>query len=329
MTTKRKKATRRITKKTHKSNKFLKYITYLLLLFLFGLIIFISGYYIGYKDANNNILTKQAQHKIIKQYKSTVVLSKELKKVLKQQSKPIVILPKLPSKQKKISLFKSKSLSNTKQTIKPKLAIILDDISFAYQVHAIKALGLKVTMSFFPPNYIHPDTALLAAKEPFYMVHLPLEAIEFHHPEPHTLMIHDSLQTIQNRIQTIKKEFPRLKYINNHTGSTFTANKQAMNKLIYILKKDHLQFVDSKTTKYSKAQEMTKKYHMRYMYRDIFLDDKQNVAYIKNQLQKAINIAKYKGYAIAIGHPHDATLKALSQSKQLLKQVQLVYVNQI
>lgn len=320
-TTRRKrKTTKKVIKKTHKSNKFLKYITYLLLLFLLVIIMLIIGYYIGYKDASSNIINKHTQQNIKKNnIPSTVILSKKLENILKQQNKTI------PLKYTIKPIITAKFKINKK----PKLAIVLDDISFAYQVRDIKALHLRLTMSFFPPNYIHPDTAMLASKQPFYMVHLPLEAIEFHHPEPHTLMISDSLQTISNRIKSIKKEFPKLKYINNHTGSTFTANKQAMQKLIFVLKKYHLQFVDSKTTSYSKAPEVTKEYHMRYIARDVFLDDKQNVAYIKNQLKEAIDIAKHKGYAIAIGHPHDATLKALAESKQLLKQVRLVYVNQI
>lgn len=298
-------------KRKKKSNNIaFKYLTYLLLFCLLTLAVFAVGYYIGYKDGSFDQINKQKLYRLA---------SKPLKHVTK---------PSLPKKIKQIPVLSHQAtMRNIKH--KPKLAIIFDDVSFASEVRDINALHLKVTMSFFPPNYIHPNTALLAAKEPFYMVHLPLQAIEFKHPEPNTLNITDSLAKIQKRIATIKKEFPRLSYLNNHTGSTFTANLKAMQKLIYVLKKYHIQFVDSVTTPHSKAPEVTKEFHMRYIARDVFLDDKQNVAYIKHQLKIAVDIAKKKGYAIAIGHPHPATLKAVGQSKQLLKQVDLVYVDQI
>lgn len=295
---------RRRNKKS--GNTVFKYLSYFLLLCLLALAVFAAGYYIGYKDGLFDATIKNQRISKSHAYKKTQ--------------------PILTTKTPKIQTVVAKT--GVKQH-KPKLAIIFDDVSFASEVHNIQSLHLKVTMSFFPPNYIHPNTALLASKEPFYMVHLPLEAIEFKHPEPNTLNITASLSKIQKRIATIKKEFPRLTYLNNHTGSTFTANKKAMQRLIYVLKKYHIQFVDSVTTPHSKAPEVTKEFHMRYIARNVFLDDRQNIPYIKHQLKLAIKIAEKKGYAIAIGHPHQATIEALRESKNLLKQVDLVYVNQI
>ena len=61
----------------------------------------------------------------------------------------------------------------------------------------------------------------------------------------------------------------------------------------------------------------------------MFLDDSINVAYIKKQIQEAVRIAKLKGHAVAIGHPHANTLEALRESKALLSQVELVQINKI
>jgi len=51
--------------------------------------------------------------------------------------------------------------------------------------------------------------------------------------------------------------------------------------------------------------------------------------YVLGQIKIAIKVAKSHGSAIAIGHPHKNTLQALYESKKLLKQVDLVYINRL
>ena len=43
----------------------------------------------------------------------------------------------------------------------------------------------------------------------------------------------------------------------------------------------------------------------------------------------AVDIAKRKGYAIAIGHPHTNTLKVLINAKSLFRDVELVYIKEL
>ena len=99
-------------------------------------------------------------------------------------------------------------------------------------------------MSFLPPTSNHPDSAKLAAKETYYMVHLPMEAKNFSSPEPSTLDTQDSQQQILERIGEIKQLFPKVKHINNHTGSTFTSDEIAMNRLVFALRKEKIGFID-------------------------------------------------------------------------------------
>ena len=47
--------------------------------------------------------------------------------------------------------------------------------------------------------------------------------------------------------------------------------------------------------------------------RDVFLDNTQTVAAIRDEMEHAIATAKAKGTAIAIGHPHETTIVALRQ----------------
>ena len=212
---------------------------------------------------------------------------------------------------------------------KGQLAIIFDDVSFAGDVRQIKALNIPVTMSFLPPTSRHPDSAKLAADEPYYMVHLPMEAMNFNSPEKSTLLISDSKEKVVERIQKIKTLFPKVEYINNHTGSKFTADESAMNKLIFALRLEKIGFLDSRTTAESKAKKVMKRYKMPYLTRDIFLDHDDDVDTIKKQIKKAIRIAGQYGQCIAICHPHKATLQALEESKALFDDIELVRIDKL
>ncbi|EOI5270619.1 divergent polysaccharide deacetylase family protein [Campylobacter coli] len=227
---------------------------------------------------------------------------------------------------KEENLIKDTNLSKTKQA---RLAIIIDDMANISQVKALQALNLKVNPSFFPSDKNHIDTPKLALKFDFYMVHLPLAAINYAKPELDTLNPNDTQERIFKKIKQIKKDFKDLKFINNHTGSLFTSNEEAMKKLYKAFEKEGLIFVDSKTIASSKAPKVAKALGQIYIQRDVFLDNQDDVAYIKKQLMDAVKLAKKKGFAVAIGHPRKNTFKALEQSKDLLESVELVYLSEI
>jgi len=304
----------------------------------------------------SNFVSKKSDKK---SYPSRELLDK-MNKMLKEEKAKVDILKKELTKAKKIpkksqkNRIKSKSIlsseavdykkslekyenikPNKKETTflihskKPLLAIIIDDVSFSSEVKKIKALPFKVTPSFFPPTKRHPHTPQLAEEFDFYMVHLPLEAVRYPHPEPKTLTINDTQNVINERIKNIKKWFPRDKFLNNHTGSTFTSDYNSMIKLYKALDRYNLIFVDSRTSAATVAPKVALKLHKKLLSRDIFIDNIADISYIQNQLKKAVAKAKQKGFAIAIGHPHSKTLQALSMSVSLFKDVKLVYLSTI
>jgi len=324
------KKTRKKKKTSKKSSFNLKYIIYFLLLIIFSLSAFIIGIIYTQKNYEKELKKTQNTIKIlqekIKKLKSSSLEEKKENytyipsEILdyKKSHNTTVILPPKTTKQPAIQKNK-----------KPKLVIIIDDVSFKGQVKRIKEIPYKITPSFFPPTKRHPNTVIYAKEFPHYMVHVPMQAIHFPKPEPKTLNTDDSYQTILNRIKEVKKEFPKAKFINNHTGSTFTANKEAMLKLFKALKTENLGFVDSKTTPDSKAKAAQKIYNIPLYSRNIFLDNEENSDYIRNQLKKAVKIAKRRGYAIAIGHPHKVTLETLKNSTDLLKNIDVIYIDEL
>jgi uncharacterized protein len=210
---------------------------------------------------------------------------------------------------------------------KPMLAIIFDDVSFAHDIRNIKALNLPVTMSFLPPSKRHPDSAKLAARESFYMVHFPLEAVNFSAEEPDTLHVGDSEERMDDRVRQIKTLFPNAQFVNNHTGSKFTADRASMEKLVYALDREGMTFIDSRTTSETAVPALMKALHRPYISRDVFLDHDPDVDAVKKEVRRAVKIAKKYGYAIAIGHPHKKTLRGVAESKDVLSQVELVRID--
>lgn len=213
---------------------------------------------------------------------------------------------------------------------KPKIAIVIDDVSTSRQKKSILNLGYKVNMAFLPPTNGHKNSAKIAQNLPFHMIHFPMQASSrFKGAETNTLKVTDSYETIEKRVKQLRAWFPKVKYTNNHTGSVFTQNDQAMDRLFRALKKYNFIFVDSRTTAKSVAKKYAKKYGMPYIVRNTFMDNEKDYAYIQNQLKKAIRIAKKRGFAIAIGHPYPITIKVLNDSKHLLKGLDPIFINEL
>ena len=335
--------TKKTKKRESKSSWALRILIFSLSLLLLGLV-GIASYKKGYKDAehvanNKEIKAQEKQKKILEKITNIAApkndLVGKLQKVLDKERKKVQIDPKHefdtntlghPPKGPKRVVKKKKIYSNFK---KPRLAIIMDDVSFSRDVDAIKALKIPITMSFLPPSAIHPNSAKLASREPLYMVHLPLEAMTFSAEEAITLHVNDSKDTIRKRVKQVKSLFPRAYYVNNHTGSRFTSDKRAIKDLILALNKEGIGFLDSRTTAKTKVPEVMASLGKPYIARDLFLDHEANVSYIEGQIKKAVSKAKEHGSAIAIGHPRKETLQALKNSRNLLKSVELVLVNKI
>jgi len=231
----------------------------------------------------------------------------------------------------KLSSKKLKSVTPKPRRLEklPQLIIIMDDISFPREVKELKKLhrlGLKIIPSFLPPTIRHPLSAQLAEKFSHYMIHLPLEADDFISPEEDTLRISDSYSKIHNRIWRLHLLYPRAKFVNNHTGSTFTSNLEAMKKLFRALKFYNLGFIDSRTTSTTKGPIARKIYKIPYFSRNVFLDNFPDFKKMRGQLRRAISIARSEGYAVVICHPFPITFQFFEKNYHwLLHQVKIVY----
>ncbi len=219
--------------------------------------------------------------------------------------------------------------SKQKWVRRPELVIIIDDISHSSQLRKVRRLPFPVTPSIFPPSQMNAYSPKLARGLKHFMVHFPLESSSAKMNRfSKTLFVNDSAKKVRRRVLQIRRLFPTARFINNHTGSVFTSNYRAMYRLYGYLKEQGFIFLDSRTSAHSKVRKIAAQYRMPYLKRDVFLDNVQTPQAILKQLRLAIRIAKRRGYAIAIGHPHPVTLRVLKQSAPLLRGLRLLYIDE-
>lgn len=198
----------------------------------------------------------------------------------------------------------------------PRLAIILDDVAGdPAATDAVFSLHYPLTLSILPN---HPRSAQIAqeAHRRGYqvMLHLPMQSLANETPESQELRSGMPPAEISSLLSSMLTSVPYAMGVNNHQGSLATSDPHLMAELMPALRKHNLFFIDSRTTAATVAYDAAQSAGVPCAFRNVpFLDDVQEVGAIRRQLELAVKDAREKGQAIAIGHPHPETLRALSE----------------
>jgi polysaccharide deacetylase 2 family uncharacterized protein YibQ len=217
---------------------------------------------------------------------------------------------------------------------KPHIALIIDDIgdNLRLGLRAIRLPG-NVTCAFLPHTDYARRLAVSAhkrAKE--VMLHLPMESEDEINPGPGALTLDMTQSEFIHTFESDLEAIPYATGINNHMGSLITQHPGHMHWLMQeIIRRGNLFCVDSRTTELSVAQQVARESGVPNLRRNIFLDNDQRPEAIAAQFARLIALAKRKGSAVAIGHPHPATLRFLEEQLPRLADegIQLVTVSQL
>ncbi|MBT1071446.1 divergent polysaccharide deacetylase family protein [Pelotalea chapellei] len=211
------------------------------------------------------------------------------------------------------------SLSDRKQhqTGIGKLAVIIDDMGSSMQeAHALAHIGVPLTFSIIPGLRSYQEVASYAAKGGLVetMIHIPMQPKGWpqRRLEGNGLLVSMTDTEIKERLEAFMRDIPQAVGANNHMGSEFTEHNDKMQPVLEVLKNKGLFFIDSATSSRSVGLQLSRGMGERSARRSVFLDNEQNVQYITSQLNQAVRLAKKNGEAIAICHPHTATIKALA-----------------
>ena len=197
----------------------------------------------------------------------------------------------------------------------PTISIIIDDLGYKYK-EDLRALALPGPVAYaILPHAPHTEKmsriALQRGKD--VLLHQPMQAMEQNeYLGPGALTLNMSRDEFLRTLMINMSKVPNLIGVNNHMGSLLTRHPGHMQWLMETIKENKQFYVDSLTSDDSVAARIARENDIPYLTRDVFLDNKQNRKYIRKQFNELIRVAKHKGSALGIGHPHIATVEVLS-----------------
>lgn len=201
-----------------------------------------------------------------------------------------------------------------------KIVIILDDAG--YNVNSgtqhFFQLQIPLTFSVIPGLKYSKEIANIAyEKGNEIMIHMPMEycgnskmtnkdklSEKDHNMKPYKYAVFKNMskEQIEKNIEEAINDIPHAVGLNNHMGSDATADEVVMSYVLDKIKSKNFYFIDSVTTAHSVAYNLAKNKGIRANKRHVFLDNENDVDYIKERINELIYQAKRRGYAIGIGH---------------------------
>ncbi|MDO9528802.1 MAG: divergent polysaccharide deacetylase family protein [Syntrophales bacterium] len=204
-----------------------------------------------------------------------------------------------------------------------KMAFIIDDIGHDLSpLNELLKINAPITFSILPHSPYAIDAAEKlhrAGKE--ILLHLPMEPYGYPDKDPGigALFLWMNEEEIKSQIKKNIKAVPYISGVNNHMGSRFMENEDKLSIVLNQLNEEGLFFVDSLTTKHSKGKKLAKGMGLRFVSRDIFIDNNQDFTII---LQNFINPLKKRNRwktLLIICHPYPCTISALKDAVPKIK----------
>ncbi|MCK4621383.1 MAG: divergent polysaccharide deacetylase family protein [Desulfuromonadales bacterium] len=214
---------------------------------------------------------------------------------------------------------------------RPRIAIIMDDMGRSLNTfHKLLELGLMVTPAILPETRRATEAALMLqdiGRE--YMIHIPMQPQNYPvaNPGPNALLLGQTEREIRRLMRRYMDRVPGAAGGNNHMGSRYTQDRDAMKVVLDELQQGGQFFIDSKTIANSVAYDEARKMGVPTAKRQIFLDNQAEVNYIRMQIRKMVKMSDNRGAVIAICHPYPETMEAFRLELPWLKKQQIDFVS--
>lgn len=193
-----------------------------------------------------------------------------------------------------------------------KIALIIDDIGYRQTDEAVLSLPSTVTLSVLPHTPLGQKLAKAGhSKGHEIMLHLPMQALNGKALGSGGLTNGMNEAQIRASVLSAIANIPFAKGANNHMGSLLTQLDSPMLWVMQSLKQHQLYFVDSMTTKFSKAGEKADQLGVPTLKRQLFLDNNVSKQALEKQFTLMISHAHIQGSLVVIAHPYPETMHFL------------------
>ncbi|SIT12100.1 divergent polysaccharide deacetylase family protein [Neptunomonas antarctica] len=224
--------------------------------------------------------------------------------------------------------FSVTSHADSLDTVQPRIVIVIDDIgNNLAQGQAALALPGPITYAVLPHS-AYGETLARAANSlgKDVMLHAPMSNTKHLKLGPGALTPDMSETRFKEVLNNNLDAIPFAVGLNNHMGSLLTRQRIPMKWVMDVAKSRSLFFLDSRTTRDSVAWEVALSEGVPALRRDVFLDNQQSVASLRQQFIRAVKLSRQHGYAVVIGHPYPVTTEFLEEAIPALDEagIQLV-----
>src|ERR1700688_1623744 len=195
-----------------------------------------------------------------------------------------------------------------------RVALVIDDLGRSLEeVDDLHRLGVPITYAVLPFESETPEVvAALRRRHDEILCHLPMEPRSGGNPGPGALRAGMSPEQLRQSTLAAIAAVPGAVGVNNHMGSALSADAVSMSTILGVLASHGLYFLDSRTSAQSVGFRVATALGVPAAERQVFLDDDPRPEAVAAEFQHLLEIARTRGGAIAIGHPHPATLATLA-----------------
>lgn len=200
----------------------------------------------------------------------------------------------------------------------PRVSIVIDDMGADIEkLRELMKMDSPITVAVMPHLKYSAKVATEAhARGWDVIMHLPMEPQDMGENDPGVgaLLVVMTPEEVRTQMANGFKTVPYALGVNNHMGSKFTEDAELMTVVMQEVKRKNMFFLDSRTSPDSVVGKLARSLKVDSADRNVFLDNTRDKAYIKGQIRELVAIAKKKGKAIGIGHPHPETIEALRET---------------
>ncbi len=209
------------------------------------------------------------------------------------------------------------------------LAIVIDDLGYSRNIEPFTSLEIPLTYAVIPGlQFSGSITETLRAGGHHYIIHMPMEPQDSSLIDKNNmLLVSMDEDSIRASLSAALRSVPGAGGLNNHMGSRFTSDADAVRRLVTILKEKNLFLVDSRTSGESVAYSTAREAGVPAAQNNFFIDNQADYDYIYKRMEELTRKAAARESTIAIGHIQNInTARVLKEFIPEMKKAGIIFV---